>query len=161
MPRMCPVRILRSLSPTPAASRGSHAESGGCAPQDIECSGGRWTNQSDSAVLGAPATLLQTAAAMAADWIPGSQTPTQASILRTALAPLLGTQTITIAPQKRPALALPLGWTLSPGTRGTLEQAFNSYLTCQADGTLTCTQSNAYDTLVQQWGTTTHFAPPN
>jgi hypothetical protein len=115
------------------------------------------TNQSDSAVLGAPATLLQTAATLAADWIPDTQTASQASMLRTALSPVLATQTMTIAPQKQPALALPLGWTLSQGTRGTLDQAFNAYLTCHPAGTLTCTQSRTYDTLVQQWGTPMQF----
>ena len=114
-------------------------------------------NLSDSSVLGDPATLLQRSAATAADWLPASADPAAASAARASFDRAVGSSAMTVAPEEVPALALPLGWTLSQGTRDALDAALNAYLTCSPDDTHSCSQSSAFDKLLRQWGTEMTF----
>jgi hypothetical protein len=52
---------------------------------------------------------------------------------------------------------LPLGWTLSAGTRTSLDDALDAYLTCMPDKTRTCKQSDAFDALLRAWNTKMQF----
>jgi hypothetical protein len=122
-------------------------------------------NQSDSSILGAPRTLLQTASDVAADWLPDSITPDQANALRTSVADVfdpsnpagLPVPAITVAPQQSAALSLPLGWALSPGTEKSMDDSLDAYLTCTPSGTRTCSQSRAFDNLLSRRGTSMKF----
>jgi hypothetical protein len=115
------------------------------------------SNQSDSGVLGKTSTLLQRAATIANDWVPDLPAA-QARALRDGLqTTALGARTMTVAPQQRPQIALPLGWTLSAATRRSLDDALDAYLTCKANDSRTCKQSSAFDALLTAWHTQMKF----
>lgn len=117
------------------------------------------TKLTGSSILGSTTTLMQAASVISADWVPGTAPSQQAADLRAGALSLLGGRAVTVAPQRQPAMALPLGWTLSLGTRESLDAAFNAYLTCQPADSLTCAQSRTFDALLAQWGTLLRFPP--
>jgi hypothetical protein len=117
-------------------------------------------NNGDSAIIGANATLLQRASGAAADWVPDAEPAATAAALRSAVARALGLQAVTIAPQQEPAIGVPLGWTLSPGTRDSLNRALGAYLSCRPDSARSCAESQALDGLLRHWGTVMRFPAP-
>jgi hypothetical protein len=114
-------------------------------------------NNGDSGILGANATLLQRAAGTAADWVPDAVPGGQAAALRAGVARAFGLQAVTIAPQQEPAIGVPLGWTLSPGTRASLDRALSAYLSCRPAPERSCSESQALDNLLRRWGTVMRF----
>ncbi len=114
-------------------------------------------NHGDSGIAGANATLLQRASGAAADWVPDAEPGGRAAALRAAVARALGLQAVTVAPEQEPAIGVPLGWTLSPGTRASLNRALGAYLSCHPDAARSCAESQALDGLLRHWGTVMRF----
>lgn len=119
-------------------------------------------NRSDTSFLGKPSTLLQGSATIAGQWVPDGMGSPDATVLRESVRAGLGThtQTMTVAPQRSPALALPLGWALSHGTEAALDAGLDAYLWCEPLDEETCPQRFAFNSLLQGWGTTMSFPAP-
>jgi hypothetical protein len=132
-------------------------------------------SRSDSSILGENSTLLQRAGALARTWLPDADGPdaeAQAQQWRLEVAHALqpgtrgvltpqspepGTLALTVAPQRTPALSLPLGWTLSGSIEASLDKAFDAYLRC----TTNCAQSATFDNVLRLWHTPlTYPVPP-
>jgi hypothetical protein len=114
-------------------------------------------NEGDGGILGANATLLQEASAVAAGWVPDTVPAARAQAMRRAVGQALGLQAVTVAPQQQPAIGVPLGWTLSPGSQQSLDSALSAYLSCRPAAGRTCAQSQALDALLARWGTVLRF----
>jgi hypothetical protein len=117
------------------------------------------TNAGDGSTLGESETLLQRAAATASAWLPDSPPGWEATNLVAAVGGVLPQLTMTIAPQREPQIALPLGWAMSRGTEGTLDKALDGYLKCKADGSGACAQSKDFDDLLARWKAKLAFPP--
>jgi hypothetical protein len=118
------------------------------------------TNLGDTGFLGASSSLLQRAANLTDQWAPDTWPTDRAKIFRDAVTDALPERTMTIAPQQKPQIALPLGWAMSRATESSLDVALDDYLKCTPKGTRTCEQSQAFDRLLTQWGTAMAFPPP-
>ena len=115
------------------------------------------TNLGDSGVLGKTSTLLARAGDIAHDWVPTGLKPGDDQDLLQAVTTTLRSQTMTVAPQQRAQIALPLGWALSTGTETTLDNALRGYLECDPAKGEICTQSAAFDALLRAWHTQIPF----
>jgi hypothetical protein len=108
-----------------------------------------------------PEKLLAQSAVIAGQWVPDEYTGDLAA-LDAAVAGVLPSQVMTVAPQQKPQMALPLGWSMSIATQRTLDNAFDDYLHCVAsagdEAAAKCSAQYAFDTLLAGWGTVMRFS---
>jgi hypothetical protein len=93
------------------------------------------------ASLGTTDTLLETAEAISADWLPGAAVN---------VAKALPSRTMVVSPARQPDVATPLGWSLSTASRRALARAYSSYLKCGDSAHTECAGSAAFDALRQE-----------
>ncbi|MGZ6986026.1 MAG: hypothetical protein ACXVKP_14065, partial [Ilumatobacteraceae bacterium] len=139
-------------------------------------------NSGAGATLGDTATLLAHSTVIASSWLPdicvappgnnAATTTTSApevsscgAVLPDGTVGLATTQiqhevssvlpslTMTVAPQQKPQLALPLGWSMSDVTEQTMDDALNDYLSSTSSATAAFTQ------LLVGWHTNLTFVP--
>lgn len=108
-----------------------------------------------------PEKLLAQSAVIAGQWLPDEYSG-EVAALKAAVEGVLPAQVMTVAPQQKPQMALPLGWSMSIATQRTLDNAFDDFLNCLAvaadNAEEECSAQFAFDTLLVGWGTTMRFS---